>query len=258
MPMNKIIVALMVAFFLGSCCSFVAAAPPVTTVQQFVEGYAIIDTPQINLVQNHNFQYNLFLYNLSNGVLLDNSSSRICVFYLADPYGEVIFYSNVSYFSDGHWGLDVNGDNFSRIGEYAYGTKCQGTGFGGSVSGLWHVSPTGWDLSQAQTYIYLAGFVLLIMFALFFFTLGIIFKHPGTKIFLMALAGLTMIFLLGLVLASMNDYLAFFTSALSLFNTYYIFITIIATGAGIGLVVWLIYYAVTLFSKTRGRYSEDD
>jgi len=155
--------------------SFVSAAPPATTVQQLTTGYNIVDTPQLVLEQDHDFQYNFFLYNITNGIILTNSSAN-CTFYLADLYGEVIFNSNVPYLPDGHWGIVIEGGNFTRVGEYAYGTKCQGV-FGGTTTGLWSITNDGLKLLSEQITLYMVGLTFLVL--LIFGTVFIISKLPS-------------------------------------------------------------------------------
>lgn len=113
--------------------NFVSSVPPVTTVQEFPEGYTIVENPHLYLVQNQDYQYNFFVYNSSTGILLDNSSLT-CNFFLANKTGEIIFNGNPKYFSDGHWGIDILGGNFSYTGTHPYGLSCQ-DGFGGALAG---------------------------------------------------------------------------------------------------------------------------
>jgi len=121
----------------------VSAAPPVTTVQQFTDGLVIEDTPQTILKQNQDFKYNFFVYNLSNGLLISNSSTT-CIHYIADSFGNVIFMNNVTYFTaDKHWGITIPKANFETAGTYAYGTQCQSELLGGAITGLWEVTPSG-------------------------------------------------------------------------------------------------------------------
>lgn len=141
----------------------VIAEPPFETIIDFPDGYALIDNPNAVLTQNNDYQYNFFVYNKSNGVLIDNSSTN-CVFFLADNNGEVIYFSEVGYFIDGHWGIDIDSGNFSRLGTYSYGTKCQDGDKGGALAGVWQATPTGTNPSTAQSLIY----ALLILASMFF------------------------------------------------------------------------------------------
>lgn len=129
------------------CCSFlfllnfISAQPPVTQIQSFPEGYSIIGYQQEYLKQGQDYQYNFFLENSSDGVLINNTSVN-CTFYMADSTGEVKVFSDVPYFPDGHWGIDIDGANFSDVGIYCYGVRCS-DGFGGHTTGCWEVTSFG-------------------------------------------------------------------------------------------------------------------
>ena len=170
-------ISLVVMIFIGVllATSFVSAAPPATTVQQLTTGYNLVDTPQLVLEQDHDFQYNFFLYNITNGIILTNSSAN-CTFYLADLYGEVLFNSSVPYLPDGHWGVVIEGGNFTRVGEYAYGTKCQGV-LGGTTTGLWTITNDGLKLLSEQITLYMVGLIFLVL--LIFGTVYIINTLPS-------------------------------------------------------------------------------
>jgi len=134
-----IVVSLFLFFSLGLVSG--QSAQPHSTSIFFESGYVIADNPQSILKQHQDYQANFFLYNISNGVLIDNSSVT-CVLYVADSNGEVLFFDNVTYFPDGHWGIDISGNTFSNLGYHGYGIKCQSENLGGALSGLWEVIPT--------------------------------------------------------------------------------------------------------------------
>ena len=169
--------------FLFSIIS-VSSAPPVTTVQSFPDGYVIVESHPLILKQNQDFQYNFFVYNTSNGVLLNNAS-MICNFFLADSSGQVIFSEGVPYFSDGHWGIDILGGNFSSQGEYPYGVSCQG-GSGGALAGVFQVTPSGQSGNENTVFFI---FIILLLY-------GITFTgFFGKNIPITILGGMAMIFL---------------------------------------------------------------
>jgi hypothetical protein len=145
---------------------FVSSAPPVTTVQQIVNGYTIIDSPQTIFKQGQNYQYNFFVVNISNGAL-KLSDITSCIFYLANSSGEVIFYNSVPYKPEGYWGIDILGGNFSNIGFYNFGARCNSSTLAGATSGLWEVTATGMILSSVQVSVYIL-FLLLCLVLTFF------------------------------------------------------------------------------------------
>jgi len=258
MPMNKIITALMVAFFLASCCSFAAAAPPVLSTVQ--AGSLEVIAPTFDSIpQSASFDFYWHVFNTTN--LLTNTTTT-CTYHLYSKFvsGEHLYtQSPVTKFVYGRdFEVSIKGGNFSNLGEYCDLIECNTSTQTGGLERCFIVTLEGNILTDSQTSIYLSGLFVLIAFAIFFFVLSMIFKHPGMKIFLMSLAGLTLMVMIVAVTATISRYSPILTATLNLMTTYYILLTILATGAGIGLVVWLIYYAVTMFSKMRGNHSEDD
>jgi hypothetical protein len=155
--------------------SLVTAAPPVTTVQQFSEGYIIEDTPQTYIRQNYNFSYNFFLFNSSNGVLINNNTVN-CLFYLTDAYGEVLFIQAPQHYTSyNYWGLVIDGGNFSKVGEYNYGIKCNSSTRGGANVGVFYVTGNGKENANQSIIIFFIIMFLIIIGSLTYlvlYTLG--------------------------------------------------------------------------------------
>jgi len=153
--------------FLMAILPLVSAIPPITQVQQFTEGYTIKGTPQDLLKQGYPFQYNFFVYNISTGKLITNSSIE-CFFYLTNSTGDVIIFSNATYFEDnGHWGIDIGGNNFTNVGHYPFGVKCNSTIYGGAIIGYFEVTPNGEEATIGKAVFYIGLlFVLLFFLAL--------------------------------------------------------------------------------------------
>lgn len=145
--------------------------------------------------------------------------------------------------------------NTTNYGTYTYGycdnlANCYGNSF--------LINGSGQDVSSSQITLIIIGLVILIIVCAFFFILSIMFKHPGTKIFLMSLSALTLIGLIGIISSNADVYLAEFPNLVNIYHTYYIVIISLAGAAMAGILLWLVYYGVTLFNKSRGRISEDD
>ena len=145
--------------------------------------------------------------------------------------------------------------NTTTLGTYTYG-YCESNG--NCYANDFVISGSGQEVSQSQITLIIIGLVVTLIFAGFFFILSFLFKHPGTKIFFMALSSLTLIVLIGVVTANATVYLAEFPSIVAFYNNYYILMIILAGTAMIGLLLWLIYFSVTLFNKSRGRIPDDD
>lgn len=139
--------------------------------------------------------------------------------------------------------------NTSQLGTYTYGYCDQaGNCYGNSFT----VNGSGQEVTQSQIILIIIGLIIVFIAGLFFFILSLLFKHPGTKIFLMALSSLTLIVLIGIIASNASIYLAEFPSLVNIYNTYYIVIISLAGASMLGIIVWLIYYSFTLFNKTRG------
>lgn len=157
---------LILVFALLLLLPLLSAAPPVTTVAQFAEGYVIEDTPQTYLKTAQDYQYNFFVYNISNGKMIDNSSTS-CVYYIANSSGSVLTYNTVPYFEDDmHWGILIKGGNFTSEGAYFHGTSCQGTSLGGFQVGTYEVTTTGVELTEARAIVYIGLLALIVLIIL--------------------------------------------------------------------------------------------
>ncbi len=142
-----------------------SSAPPVTTVQEFPDGYLIEEKPHEYLKLNQDYQYNFFLYNHSNGLLIDNSSTN-CTFYLANNSGEILFSQEVEYLSEEkYWKIDILGGNFSESGGYPYGVSCQGS-VGGALAGIFEITESGVEVTEGRS-ILVMGLLGLLVFFLF-------------------------------------------------------------------------------------------
>ena len=130
-------------FLLVLTLPLASAVPPVTQVQAFTEGYVIEGTPQEFIKQNTAFQYNFFVYNISNGRALTSSAVE-CAFYLATDNGTVTAFENATYFPDTRrWGVTINENNFSSVGHHPFGVKCNSTIYGGAKVSYFTVTPSG-------------------------------------------------------------------------------------------------------------------
>jgi hypothetical protein len=170
-----------------------------------------------------------------------------------------------SYLIKGNYGMTKVGNtynftfcNTSQLGTYFVDGHGDISGIDTGWGGFkFIVNGSGQEVTQSQIFLILIGIVVMLIVAAFFFILSMLFQHPGTKIFLMALSSITMIVLIGIIASNASVYLAEFPSLANIYSNYYIFIIILAGASMAGLILWLIYYSVTLFNKTRGRIPED-
>ena len=123
--------------FLLVLAPFISAQPPPQT--QFNVNLDVgldIDFPKITALRiNEPFKFNFHVFNRSNGLRVDNSSTN-CVFHLFDNKGDhIVSEMNLPFLVlDGDWEADIKRGNFSRLGQYSSLVDCNDGGFGGFVS----------------------------------------------------------------------------------------------------------------------------
>lgn len=183
------------------------AQPPVTITQQFTEGYIIEATTQEYVKQNTAHIFNFFVYNISNGVQITNTSSS-CVFYMANTTGGVLINAPAKYI--GYWNVNIAGSNFSEIGIKPYGVKCNDTNLGGAVVSDFIVTPSGKNPSQSNNSIPLVIAIGIVIIVLVMLAIQLDREH-----FLLKLLCLFFISALFLVLGNIG----IFTSAGMIFET---------------------------------------
>jgi heme/copper-type cytochrome/quinol oxidase subunit 3 len=150
--------------------------------------------------------------------------------------------------------------NTSTFGEYNVNTcgdinsifQCS---IDGTLSFI--VNGSGQNINSSQINLIIINIIILLISGTFFFIMALIFQHPGTKIFLMALASLTLIFLIGMITGNASIYLAEFPNLINMYNSYYILIVTLSGVAMLGIIIWLIYWSLTTFNKIRGRSVDD-
>ena len=174
---NLFLLCFLLSFFF---ISLVSAQPPFQQTTNFVDGYEIKVPAFSTLQQNQNFTFSFHIYNISDGIPIDDSSTD-CDFHLYDNLGEHLITQNNIPNTDSHglvneWEIEVFGTNFSRIGAYSYLIDCNSTTLGGFESISFEVTPTG--LTN------LLGFYFIIIgISLIFLILGFWIKDPYIVIF---------------------------------------------------------------------------
>ena len=171
--MKKSLMILFVSILIISMIPFIQSAPPfIESSVDFPNGYVIVDNPQQIIKYNTSYQYNFFVFNSSNGFLIDNTSIA-CVFYLANFSGDVLYYDYAVYSSEGYWTTDLQGGNFTDLGYYGYGVKCNDSLQGGARVGLYEVTITGHDLQTSGATLALGIILSIILIGIFFGWLGL-------------------------------------------------------------------------------------
>ena len=163
--MKQVYLLLIFLIVLSSICF---AAPPVTTVQSFSEGYVIKAPIQEFHKYNTEYRFNFHVFNISNGMPLVNSSSISCEFHLYNSSGNHL-YTSTSYVVDHTYDYQflVGGGNFTNIDEYHYVFQCNTSTLGGFVEDYFFVTNDGLN-NTPNTY---AG--LPILFFMLFIIIGL-------------------------------------------------------------------------------------
>lgn len=123
--------------------SLVSAAPP---FQQSVSSVGLdIRFPQVDTVKQFNdIEYNIHVYNKSDGMLVTNTTVT-CHVHLYNSTGYHVYDSDMAFSSvyDEDFVLFIDGGNFSTIQRMSAITQCNSSSEGGFVSFGFDVTPTG-------------------------------------------------------------------------------------------------------------------
>ncbi|MBU1067099.1 hypothetical protein KKE60_04900, partial [Patescibacteria group bacterium] len=160
--MNKLLL------LIGMCILFVPivyAVQTEITFGNFENGLVIQYPPIQNLKQNESYEFEFHVYNKSNGVPVVNGIS--CDFHLyngsggnhmAEEYDDA-----VEHIFD--YTFDIDGSNFSEIGDYSYLVSCNDSTRGGFDSVPFMVTKTGNSVDEAQS-IFVVGSLIALVLAL--------------------------------------------------------------------------------------------
>lgn len=167
---DKIFLTICTIFLFTIMLNLGSSVPPVTTVQDFPEGYVIEEALHEFLKLNETHQYNFFVFNSTNGIEVTDDEIN-CTFYLANETGHLLFKQSAVY-SDEYWSVNIMGGNFSKPGNYPYGLNCKDD-YGGSLSGIFKVTESGLEITEGRSILVigllclLVGFLFLSLFSLF-------------------------------------------------------------------------------------------
>lgn len=162
---KKLIIAIL---FLLVLFPLISSVPPPQTNVNTAIGLEV-QFPQIEAHRsNATHEFNFHVYNISDGLRLDNTSVN-CVFNLYNPHGIGLINQSTLPFSIANqdWEIIVLGGNFTITGEYNVLVDCNDGGFGGFDSFEVVVTTTGSILTTADTFI----FFILTIGSLFLFVL---------------------------------------------------------------------------------------
>jgi hypothetical protein len=157
---KKIVVILL---FLLIVLPMVSSVPPVTTIQQFTEGYNI-QIPQDNIIKigkDYNFEFHVF--NISNGY--PKTSGISCDLHLYDTQGNNRYTgtdSSVDVYGD--YTFNLTKGNFSKLENIYYFIRCNSSNLGGFSESILRVTYNGEEISTAHSVLYGSLFFIFIFF----------------------------------------------------------------------------------------------
>lgn len=122
----------------------------------------------------------------------------------------------------------------------------------GDCGNSFTITPTGYQVDTSKSIIIFASLGMLIIMSLIMFYFGYHINNLTVKIFTIGFSALLLILSLGFILTVLNSSLAEFTTITSIINVVYILSVALLTVGGIGIIVWLIAFVFTMFSKYRG------
>lgn len=162
--MNKLF---LIMFAVLLVLPMVIAVPPMTTIQQFTEGYEI-RIPQDNILEfNKTYDFEFHVYNITTG--LPKHSGVSCYFHLYNETGNHVYEAMVNTVThDFDYGFKVDAGNFTRVAHLYYNIQCNSSTLGGFSSSIIYITQNGKEVTDAQGNLFL-GILLSIMLLSFFF-----------------------------------------------------------------------------------------
>jgi hypothetical protein len=152
--MNKNFLLIFILLF---SITLISAVPPVTTTQQFTEGYNI-QIPQDNILKvNEPYIFEFHVFNISNGQ--PKTSGISCDLHLYDNLGNNLFTgTDNSADTYGDYTFNLTKGNFSKVDNYYYFVRCNSSSLGGFSESILNITPSGNGGSPAN----IAFFILVI------------------------------------------------------------------------------------------------
>jgi hypothetical protein len=146
----------------------------------------------------------------------------------------------------------IPASNNSIIGTYIVNYHCDVNGIDTPSVSSYDINNTGFQFSTGDAMILILAFVAIGILVLIFFTFGIKQENPVLKIFCLAMATMFLVFLFGYGYNMFNLLLGKYPAMSSGLSNIYVVLIALLTVGGIGLVVWLLYFAMTMWWKHRG------
>jgi hypothetical protein len=160
-----------------SSINLVSAVPPVTTTQQFIEGYEI-RIPQDNIIEMHKtYDFEFHVFNISTG--LPKTSGVSCYFHLYNETGNHVYEAMVNTVThDFDYGFKVDAGNFTRPAHFYYNIQCNSSTLGGDHSSLIEITKGNLTGSSGS----FGFFAIILALSLGLIILGLAIKDPTTTL----------------------------------------------------------------------------
>lgn len=252
--MGKKRIFLIVSFlFLISLISFISAQPPFAQTGTFTEGYEIKYPPFSTFKQNTDVTLNFHVFNITNGVPIDNSSTNCYLhIYLSQgtqEYETEVSHSNTNVINE--WEINVDKGNFTASGDGAYVIQCNSTILGGFESVSFEITKSGKTIS----FNLFLPLVVILFFSMLCFIFGVTSKENKImKYTLFSLAVVMAYVGIQYTLIVVQDYslIGETEGGLGFFLTFFQAITWIIGGIFTLVIIWLFLQLRKWFNIKKG------
>ncbi len=107
-------------------------------------------------------------------------------------------------------------------------------------------------LTSGESTIIFGSIFSMVFVVIFFLVLSIISPNIPVKIFFLSLAAITVVVTVGLGVTIINEFFSDFSTLLTTYNAFYRVLTVLLTGGGLALILYLVVVALRSFDSYRG------
>jgi hypothetical protein len=142
--------------------------------------------------------------------------------------------------------------NTTILGQYIYNTLGDTDGIRTTVPVNFIITPSGFQVSIANTVImfFIVGVLILITVVMFYFGLSV--KNKALMFFFISGSVLLTVFIIGYILNMVNVGLGEFSGISNLFNSFYYLMIILLVAGSVAAIVWVMKFAFEQFYKLKG------
>lgn len=107
-------------------------------------------------------------------------------------------------------------------------------------------------LTSGESTILFGTIFSMVFVVIFFLILSIMSPNAPIKIFFLSLASITIVLTVGIGITIINEFFSDFSTLLVTYNAMYRVLTILLTGGGLALILYLVVVSLRSFNSTRG------